>query len=254
MKKFFKASILCLLMVFCFYGMSFADDYFKNTELQFHVDSDRDLGIEGADKTDILTVTLEHFSEWKYGDNYFFVDIEGKDSYHSEADQVYFEISPRFSINRIAGIENFGGIVSEVYLAFQYNDSDKDYINSAFLYGASVDFNFHQPNYGFSNLSIYSRQVAHEDDCFQATFVWGQPFSIGPLNMAFNGFFDIYEQADRTVFISEPQLRLNLSSFAEQGGFLSSSCIGMEFEVTKDFYVAEAGWILNPTIFYAFSF
>ncbi len=40
--------------------------YFSITELQLHADFDRQ-----PLESDIWTATVEHFSEWKYGDNYF---------------------------------------------------------------------------------------------------------------------------------------------------------------------------------------
>ena len=127
--------------------------YFSSTELQLHADFERE-----PPGKDIWTATFEHFSEWKYGDNFFFLDIEGKPNFKTEADTLYFEYAPRFSLDKIFGVrilpEKYLG---EVYATVQYNDSDRDFINQVWLYGISIDF-AGQPNFGFSNIHFLVRK------------------------------------------------------------------------------------------------
>ena len=62
-----------------------AGEYFKKTEVQLHADFARDKGFEDANgegiEESIITATFAHVSEWKYGDNFGFFDLEGKDDY-----------------------------------------------------------------------------------------------------------------------------------------------------------------------------
>ncbi len=256
--KEFVLGIIGLALIFFVSGQVFAGEtYFSKTELQLHSDWDRDTGM--GENQDILTLTMEHFSEWKYGDNYFFLDIEGGESSDTKGESMYFEFAPRFSLNKIFNLGVPEGFLGETYLTAQYNDgrsflgSDIDFIHRTWLYGISFDFNF-QPNYGFSNLSFLYRNEATQDSSYQITFVWGQPFKLGNLDMAFNGFIDFWEDDAKTVFLSEPQIRLNLSSFFGQGNFLSDSSIGMEFEISRNFFGPDTDWIINPTVFFSVAF
>lgn len=253
MKKLVTFGIAALALLFSMSVNAFADEYFSKTEVQVHIDSNRDTY---WNKAAIATLTTEHFSEWKYGDVFLFLDIEGKDDYSTEAACFYYEIAPRFSLNKMLDVDLSTPLTGDIYLAGQFNDGipqgGTDYINRVWLYGMSVDFKF-QPDYGFSNLSVYVRDEKTRDTSYQVTLAWGQPFTIGGLSLAFNGFMDIWKDDEKTVLITEPQLRLNLSSFFDKDNFLSNCSIGTEIEISRDFFDKDAGWIINPTGFFAFS-
>ena len=254
-----------------------AGDYFHRTEIQMHADFDRDKGFKdatGADiETDILTATLQHFSEWKYGDNFMFLDIEGKDDYKLEPAQYYGEFASRISLDKIIlgpknGTNLLGSFLKETYIKLEYNGgtpvssvSDYDYIDDALLYGISFDLDLGQPNFGYTNISFLVKdyEVIDEHDSsdvsWQVTLVWGQPFTIGSLNMDFQGFMDIWEYNDEVVVLTEPQIRLLLNSFVGEDNFLSDSAIGMEFEISNRFFSqSNSDWIVNPTIFWVTKF
>ena len=256
MKRHYLHFYVILFMLLLPVFSVFADDnYFSKTECQIHLDYNR-----MPEEIDIYTATFEHFSEWKFGDNFFFLDIESEPNFRPRGNTMYFEWAPRLSIDKILNTKLIPiGFMGDVYCSAQYNDgrsflsSKDDFIKTTKLYGISFDFNF-QPNYGFSNISIMVRDEDTQDHSWQLTFVWGQPFNIGPLQMDFMGFFDLWENDTQTIFLAEPQLRLNLSSFVGKGNFLSDSVIGTEIEVSHNFFAKEADWRVNPTIFYAFSF
>jgi nucleoside-specific outer membrane channel protein Tsx len=253
----------------------YSETFFKKTECQLHADFNRVLPTPGWDNesNDIWTLTVEHFSEWKYGDTFLFMDLETKPTFRETPDTMYFEIAPRFSLDKILKQKlvpsNFLG---EVYMAFQYNGADVDFIGTSWLGGVSIDF-LGQPNYGFSNLSLYvkdsNRKKAFVDalNCYQndtswqVTFVWGQPFSLGPLQMEFNGFLDYWQEnslfiKDKTyqILLTEPQLRLKLSSFTGKDHFLSNSVVGTEIEISYHFFDENDEWRINPTLFFAVVF
>jgi len=223
------------------------ENYFTHTELQIHADYERKPFIND----DIWTLTFEHVSEWKYGDNFFFLDIESMPPFRMQADTMYFEYSPRLSLDKIFNHKIFPfKLISEVYLAGQYNDGDKDFIDTVRLYGISFDFGF-QPNFGFSQLSFYLRDQETQDQSWQLTFVWGQPFKIAFMSLNFSGFLDYWEDDKKKILITEPQLRFQFDTFLDKGSFMSQSSIGVEVEITHNFFGEDQGWEVNPTIFFA---
>lgn len=275
MKQFLFTIIGCVIVLgsICPHPVH-AGDYFKKTEVQLHFDMDRDIGLKEANgddiKKDILTASFVHFSEWKYGDTFAWFDIEGEDDYKAELAQFYGEIGTRFSLDKIIlGPEKNKllpvSFIKESYVKLEYNAGSPfegfDYIDDAVLYGMSFDFDLGQPNFGFSNLTLFVKDYTavdgrdSSDTTWQVTLAWGQPFSIGFLDMDFQGFIDVWEYNDETVFLSEPQLRLKLSSFVGKDNFLSDTEIGLEFEISNRFFnQQDSDWYVNPTIFWAMVF
>jgi nucleoside-specific outer membrane channel protein Tsx len=252
-----------------FTSNALCDTFFKKTECQLHADINR---VPPSNNNDIWTLTVEHFSEWKYGDTFLFMDLETEPTFRQTPAALYFEIAPRFSLDKILKQELISApFLGEVYLACQYNASDISYIPTSWLAGISVDF-LGQPNFGFSNLSLFVKdcdrkgaskeEVPYQNDTsWQITFVWGQPFNIGPLQMEFNGFLDYWEEnswtiKDKTyrILLTEPQLRLKLSSFTGKDNFLSNSVVGTEVEISHHFFGENEEWHVNPTLFFAVVF
>ncbi len=242
--------------------------YFHNSEVQMHADFSRDKGF--GSETDIWTATFQHYSEWKYGDVFGFLDIEGKDDYKLEPAQYYGEFAGRFSLDKIIkGPENgtnlLGSFLKETYVKLEIDSgspvSGYDYIDDSLLYGISFDLDLGQPNFGYANLSFlvkdYNAIDGHDksDTNWQVTFVWGQPFSIGSVNLNFLGFVDVWEYDNEVVILTEPQIRLQLDSFVGKGNFLSDSAIGMEFEFSNRFFSqSDSDWYINPTVFWVTKF
>jgi len=254
-----------------------AKNYFHKTEIQMHADFDRTKGFKDSNgdeiSTEILTATIAHFSEWKYGDNFFFIDIEGKDGYKVEPAQYYGEFATRISLDKIIlGPENgsnmLGSFLKETYIKLEYNGgspvnsvSQFDYIDDALLYGISFDLNLGQPNFGFTNISFLVKDFTAFDEReksetnWQVTLVWGQPFSIGSLNFGFEGFLDVWEYDNEVVVLTEPQIRLKLNSFVGKDSWLSDSAIGMEFELSSRFFSQANNDVeFNPTVFWVTKF
>jgi len=269
----FRLVILVVFLLFASTTTALSDDYFKKTELQLHADFNRMTPyVNPKDTNHIWTLTLEHFSEWKYGDTFLFVDAESQPDFKRDPDTIYYEIVPRFSLDNFLHQKLLPApFLGETYVVFQYNGSDNVNIATSWLYGISFDFKG-LPNYGFANLSLmikdsdrkgaFRKHPPYQNDTsWQVTLAWGQPFNIGPLQMEFNGFLDYWQEnsygfKDETyrILLTEPQLRLNLSSLVGKGNFLSNSTVGTEVEITYHFFNEKDGWRVNPTIFYAVTF
>lgn len=226
------------------------ESYFSKTEAQLHLDFDREPFIgEG-----IYTVTLEHFSEWKYGDNFAFIDFEGQPEFSSRTETTYYEIAPRLSLDRLTGHKVAPlELLGETYVTVQYNKGHEDYINRVWLSGLSVDFNF-QPNFGYSSLSIMLRHEETQDQAYQLTYVWGQPFRLFGLQFSTQGFADYWKNDSHEVFLTEPQIRFHLASLFGSDSLLANAVIGSEIEISHDFFSEDADWQVNPTLFFAVSF
>lgn len=72
--------------------------------------------LDSIDKS-ASVVTLEHINGWKYGDNFFFVDITNADKSDEErSTSFYGEISPRISLSKVTGKDLSFGIVKDVLI------------------------------------------------------------------------------------------------------------------------------------------
>ncbi|WP_171036296.1 outer membrane protein OmpK [Maricaulis alexandrii] len=92
---------------------------------------------------DRTIITLEHANRWRYGDLFVFADLTiGDDGQRS----AYGEISPRLSLSRMTGQDWALGLVSDVYLAGNFELGDEGLDRQ--LYGAAVDLDL--PGFTFS--------------------------------------------------------------------------------------------------------
>lgn len=111
------------------------------------------------------TVTAEHYRTWDYGDFFMFADYayakEGLQFTNLKND-LYGEISPRISLNKIANISPSDGIVKEWYAAAQYNRSDTYH---AWLYGVGTDLNL--PKFTVFSLNLYRKVHNIGKDTYQ---------------------------------------------------------------------------------------
>ena len=218
------------------------------TSVQLHTEFDRDPGNQ-----ELFTATFEHFSTWDYGKNFFFIDFMGENNFQSEAGLIYFEYSYYFSLEKIFDWELPFDFISDTYLAGQYNDGDKESIDRALLYGLSVDLDIGVDSL---SLSFYYKDYDEGADSYQATLCWTENFKLFGSDFIFKGFADYWISSDRQTFISEPQLKFPLSNlgFVKKGSFLDRSNIGTEIEISHNFFGADYGWQVNPTIFWEFMF
>ncbi len=162
-----KLSRFIVLSVCLSVATAAAEDYFSKNELLIHAEADRHPAHTG-----MWTLTFEHFSEWRYGDTFFFADVEGKPDFAIENNTLYFEFAPRFSLDRLLQTKLLSpSWLGELYATVQYNDSDRNFINPVWLYGISFDF-AGQPHHGFSNLHFLARKEETQNMAWQVSFAW----------------------------------------------------------------------------------
>ncbi len=168
-------------------------------------------GYELGDNTR-STLTFEHANGWKYGDNFFFLDVinplkDGQDS----TNDLYAEFSPRLSISKISGKDLSFAFVKDVLLA---GTLEMGIYSHNYLYG--VGFSLDLPKFAFADINIYVRDNPNESgQTYQITPVWALPFTVGSAKMLFEGFADIAGSEGTTEFNIDfqPRLLLDVGNF-----------------------------------------
>lgn len=180
-------------------------------------------------------LTLEHVSGWKYGTNFFFVDVTHPNSADS---QFYGELSPSFSLGKISGKDLSFGMVKDLSIATTWELGQN---TNAKLFGLGVDLNI--PNMPVATINVYQRQSESKfvpgktGNGQQVTLVWAAPFSLGATQWLFNGFFD-YATAEPEVgkvenIVSSPRLMMDAGAL---WGTPKSLYVGVEYSYWKNKY------------------
>lgn len=175
---------------------------YSTTDVQYlygHFEGPTFLDTQSGNKQ---TLTAEHYRTWDYGDLYTFADyVYAPDGLRFSGDKndLYGEISPRLSLNKIGGFETSDGAVKEWYAAFQYNGSNTYH---AWLYGGGVDLNI--PGFSVFGLNLYRKIQNIGNETYQLSANYYVPISE---KWHFEGF------ADWTTydFLSQNQLLFDLS-------------------------------------------
>lgn len=176
-------------------------------------------------------VTLEHVNEWKYGDNFFFVDMTNPDRNDTEIPTGYYgEISPRLSFGKMTGTDLSYGIIKD-FLITTTEEVGEDFHN--WLYGLAMDLNL--PGVPVFQINYYVRNQKGADLGNQVTLVWLKPFSIGSLDFTFEGFLD-YAYGVKPLkdnLLTAPRLLVDLGKLWGAPGTLQA---GVEYQIWRNKY------------------
>lgn len=193
----------------------------STTNIQFLSGSGYEVG---PDSRGIMTV--EHANAWKYGDNFFFLDVTNPDR---TGTGYYAEFSPRLSLYKMAGSElSSEGLVKDVLLSFTGEFS----AGRSYLYGAAVDLNL--PKFAFFKVNWYIRdEVSSDDEGQQITLAWLLPFKTGTLAWSFEGFFDYAYGLDNKEdnIVSAPRLLADIGGLWGSPGVLQA---GVEYQIWRN--------------------
>ncbi|MGA9046869.1 outer membrane protein OmpK [Sulfuricurvum sp.] len=111
------------------------------------------------------TATIEHYRTFAYGDLFMFADYAYAHDglqFTNKKNDLYGEISPRVSLDKLGGFSTSRGILKETYAAFQYNRSDTYH---AWLYGAGCDLTI--PGFSVFGLNLYRKIQNIGDNTYQ---------------------------------------------------------------------------------------
>ena len=175
----------------------------------------------GGGKAKHLITTLQNAHGWKYGDNFFFVDmLDSRESGFQDFDP-YSEWYSNFGLSRIAGRKIGGGLVRDIGLVLGINWADDANVVK-YLPGVRLSLNL--KGFAFANLDITgyiddSEGVAsggapRESDSFMVDLSFARPFSLGERSFSLEGHIE-YIGSRRNRFgdrvdgwlLAQPQLR-----------------------------------------------
>ncbi|OIO73267.1 MAG: hypothetical protein AUJ57_04730 [Zetaproteobacteria bacterium CG1_02_53_45] len=126
------------------YGSNFHDNYYGNN----------------TSNGKMTTLTLEHFSTWDYGDNYFFVDLLSGDFLNfaglpsGSRSRIYSEWAPRLSLSAISGHDLAVGIFKDFFIAGQLNRDGEGF--HAEMIGLGTDLAV--PGFNLLSTHLYLRK------------------------------------------------------------------------------------------------
>lgn len=209
--------------------------------IQLHYDFGRSLYNEFSERP-LWTTTVEDFVSDKWGSTYFFIDM---DYNNRGVNSAYWEISRElkfwkgplsFHVEYNGG--NFRGSDGSSYIG----------INDAYLLGGTYTYNDKSFSKGFSFSAMYKyiRHLNHPNN-FQFTTTWYLNFAQDLLR--FDGFADFWREENphgKTIFISEPQIWLNLNKIKGVDKDFNLS-VGSELELSNNFSGRD-GFYAIPTL------
>lgn len=185
-----------------------------------------------------LTTTVEMFRPDKWGNTFFFVDMNYQDQGVANA---YWEIAREFKLGR-----------SPFSAHVEYNGGTFGSKSDAYLIGPSYAWNAANFQSGFSLMALYKHlAVAGGKSSYQLTGTWYKNFAKGMLS--FNGFIDIWHDYNRNtgklypVVLTEPQLWLNLNKIKGVDPAFNLS-IGTEWELSYNFPYENKTFYVLPTL------
>lgn len=209
----------------------------SSTNVQYlYGDSYAQIGVDGegnlgSTEVSSSVITLEHVNGWKYGDNFFFVDITNSDRGDPNKPTSYYgELSPRLSFSQLTGLDLSAGIIKDVLFTATAEIGQGFHNN---LYGVAVDLNI--PHTPVAQINYYIRNEigAGKDLGGQVTLVWLTPFSLGSVDFAFEGFFDYafgMDHAENNI-ITAPRLLVDVGKAWGAKGTLQ---MGIEYQIWRN--------------------
>lgn len=219
-RRLILPGVLAFFFSLCSAGTSLAQN------IQLHYDLGSSLYPNELSARPKLTTTAELFKADKWGNTFYFVDMDyAKGGIRS----AYWELSRELK---------FWDTPVSIHLEYDGGLSNRFSYSDAYLLGAT--YAYHTSDYSFT-LGItpmykYLRGNG-KPHAFQLTAVWGYTFAKGLLS--FNGFMDFWTNRDLkdtapVVFLTEPQIWLNLNAIEGISPDFNLS-VGSEVEMSYNF-------------------
>lgn len=187
-----------------------------------------------------LTTTVEMFKPDKWGNTFFFVDMNYKEN---GVESAYWEIARELKFWKAPvslHVEYNGGLSN----AFSYKD--------AYLAGPSYAWNKKDFSAGFTVMALYKYLTKqNQPHSYQLTATWYYNFA--KELFTFSGFADYWGDRRFTdgknigIFITEPQLWLNLNKIKGVSPDFKLS-VGTEWEISNNFNAQNHRWYWLPTV------
>ena len=197
-----------------------AEDW-SNTELHIQYGNLDIPTFAGGGDSDHLIYTLQHAGGWKYGDNFFFVDVLDADDSGFQDFDIYGEWYTNFSLGKSKGKPVGGGIIKDIGLILGFNWAADANVKK---YLPGVRLSLDLPGFAFANVDITayiddsegaaSGGAPKEDDSFMVDFNWARPFKIGESDFSIEGHIEYIDGRDNECggdveswILAQPQFR-----------------------------------------------
>jgi len=187
---------------------------FGTTNFQLLQGYDFEKDVNQTSDKKLTTLTINHFSTFAWGDNFFFADYgRGKGFNFGNGDGVYSEWHPRLLLNKVLDTGS-AGFIKNWGLAGEVNQGSGFF---AYLAGGSVDLAI--PGFQVAGLSVFYRYDKFAYHTWQVSPWWDVPFKTGPISWDFSGFVDVTTNRDGDLDImAQPELLIDLGAFADAPG------------------------------------
>ncbi|NTV10618.1 MAG: hypothetical protein HGA47_07565 [Zoogloea sp.] len=154
------------------------------------------------------TIGLTHVSGYKYGQNFFNVDVLKSDMNDPAnggaqgAQEIYLVYAHQLYLSKVTGLDLSFGPVKEVALTtgFDHNSKDSAFAPKVNKIMAGPTFKFKLPAGFFdagllyykewNNNSFGTTKDVQFDPTYRVALAWGVPFSAGPIPLSFEGFLN----------------------------------------------------------------
>jgi nucleoside-specific outer membrane channel protein Tsx len=227
-----------LAVLLCLSGASAARADFATTNLQelhgwYFYDPTVGSDIIGGEMN---TVTLNHFSTWKYGDNFGFIDFMQGEARDLTKSHLYGEIHPRLFLNRLLGQKGDAlGVFKDWGVATELNLGNGF---QAYLAGLGGDFDV---KWGVLGLNVYYRYTEFQlpdagtveyNHTWQVSPFWTVPFKAAGVPLLFTGFVDfdgVKAGKGWKGFEMMAQPQLLVDALALGGGKKNTLLVGLEW-------------------------
>lgn len=204
---------------------------------KFH-DNDNDVDIA---KT---IVTLQHASGYKYGRNFFFVDMIKSDGADNHAGEVYGEYYHTLSVTKLAGKDWSKNLVKDIGITggLNYGSKNNEFGSNPKILLLGPTFDLNVPGFAFFNVDVLAykdtgtfsgfgggRLCGDSDVTYQITPAWLLPFSLGSAKFSFTGFVDLignHGTCERQI-LAQPQLRWDVGNHM---GKPDTVFLGLEYQ------------------------
>lgn len=209
------------------------------TEIQFQYGNNYERAFSAESDQHASVYTLQHADGWKYGDNFFFVDVTNAEN---TGEDIYSELYSNFSLGKILDKEISFGPIDDIGVIAGINYS-KDAKVIKYLPGVRLSWNI--PNFAFLNTDITayiddSRGVKSggaptESNSYMVDVNWALPFSVGKHDFSLEGHVEYIDSRSNEFggkvnhhVLGQPQLRYDLGkTFFDKPGFLFA---GLEYQ------------------------
>jgi len=204
-----------------------------------------------TDNEQMTTLTVNHFSTWKYGDNFAFVDMYRGDFNLASESTVYAEWHPRVFLNKLLGTKgNFLGVFRNFGLAFEVNQGPGFY---AYMAGLGGDLALPIPGnvsvnafYRYDSVQIPGPDIRNHT--WQVSPSWVVPFKVGPAGFVFTGFVDVSGSNDNedVDVLAQPELLVDVLGLA--GGPKGALLAGVEWYLHYNDLIAPDTLVSAPQV------